>query len=183
LQFANCESRIIVKSMKKNNGMRPQDIVILLKIAARGNRAWMMKDIAQELFISASEVSESLSRSVYAGLIAADKQHIMTGALLDFLRYGLKYVFPQHAGSHVRGLPTALSAAPLNTLISSEDVYVWAYAKGNSKGFAIEPLIPSLPEACNNDSAFYELVALTDALRIGRAREQQIAYDELKKRL
>jgi hypothetical protein len=169
--------------MKKNNGMRPQDIVILLKIAARGNRTWMMKDIAQELFISASEVSESLNRSVYAGLIAADKQHLMKGALLDFLRYGLKYVFPQHAGASVRGLPTALSAAPLNTLISSEDVYVWAYSKGNAKGNAIEPLIPSLPEACTNDSVLYELVALTDALRIGRAREQQIAYDELKKRL
>jgi predicted transcriptional regulator len=102
LQFANCESQIEIKSMKKNNGMRPQDIVILLKIAALGDRTWMMKDIAQELFISGSEVSESLNRSVYAGLIAADKQHLMKGALLDFLRYGLKYVFPQHAGAPVR---------------------------------------------------------------------------------
>jgi hypothetical protein len=168
--------------MKKNNGMRPQDIVILLKIAARGNHTWMMKDIAKELFISASEVSESLNRSVYAGLIAADKQHIMKMALLDFLRYGLKYVFPQKAGAIVRGMPTAHGVAPLSNLIESEDLYVWAYAKGAVKGMAVEPLIASLPEACDKDSTLYELVALTDALRIGKAREQQIAYEELKKR-
>jgi hypothetical protein len=169
--------------MKKNNGMRPQDVVILLKIAARGNRVWMMKDISQELLISASEVSESLNRSVYAGLIAADKQHIMKMAFLDFLRYGLKYVFPQKPGPIVRGMPTANGAAPLNSLIESDIFYVWAYAKGEAKGMAIEPLIASLPEACHNDSNLYELVALTDALRIGKAREQQIAYEELKKRL
>lgn len=169
--------------MKKNNGMRPQDIVILLKIAARGNRAWLMKDLSQELFISASEVSESLNRSVYAGLIAADKQHIMKMAFLDFLRYGLKYVFPIKPQAVVRGIPTAYGAAPLNNLIESDVLYVWAYAKGTVKGMSIEPLIASLPDACTNDPNLYELVALTDALRVGKAREQQIAYEELKKRL
>ena len=169
--------------MKKNNGMRPQDIVILLKIAAFGNRKWLMKDIANELFISASEVSESLNRSVYAGLIAADKQQVMKMALLDFLRYGLKYVYPQRVGTLVRGMTTAHSAAPLNTLIESETIFVLPYAKGEVKGMALDPLIPSLPEACQLDATLYELIALTDALRIGKAREQELAYNELKKRL
>lgn len=163
--------------------MRPQDIIILLKIAALGNRKWLMKDIANELFISASEVSESLNRSVYAGLIAADKQQIMTMAFLDFLRYGLKYVYPQRVGALVRGIKTAHSAAPLNGLIESDTIFVVPYAKGDVKGMAIAPLIPSLPEACQVDAVLYELVALTDALRIGKAREQELAYNELKKRL
>ncbi len=30
--------------MKKHNGMRPHDIVILLKIAAKGDAPWLMKD-------------------------------------------------------------------------------------------------------------------------------------------
>ena len=51
--------------MKKHSGMRPQDIVILLKIATYGDNNWYMKDIANDLFISPSEVSESLNRSVY----------------------------------------------------------------------------------------------------------------------
>jgi hypothetical protein len=53
--------------MKKHSGMRPHDIVILLKIAAKDDRDWYMKDLAYELGISASEISESIHRSVIAG--------------------------------------------------------------------------------------------------------------------
>jgi hypothetical protein len=169
--------------MRKNHGMRPQDIVILLKIAAKGNNAWMMKDLASELFVSASEITESLNRNVYAGLLAADKRQLMKSALLDFLKYGLKYVYPQKVGTLVRGLPTAHSTPPLSHLIESETIYVWPDAEGEARGMALEPLIASLPEACKQDPLLYELVALTEALRIGRAREQEIAYQELKKRL
>jgi predicted transcriptional regulator len=49
--------------IKKHNGMRPHDVVILLKIIALDNENWMMKDIANTLYISSSEVSESLNRS------------------------------------------------------------------------------------------------------------------------
>ena len=103
--------------MKKMNGMRPQDIVILLKIAAKGSDAWLMKDLANELFISASEVTEALNSNVYAGLLSADKRQIMKSATLDFLKYGLKYVFPQKVGTLVRGIPTAHSALPLSNLM------------------------------------------------------------------
>jgi hypothetical protein len=181
LQFANCEFNI--SNMKKNNGMRPQDVVILLKIAAKGDKDWLMKDISAELFISASEVSEALNRNVYAGLIAADKRRIMKMSFLDFLRYGLKYVFPQRLGSMTRGIPTAHAASPLNSIIQSDKAYVLPHPKGETNGLAIEPLIASLPEACLQDAVFYELIALTDALRIGNVREQQLAYEVLKNRL
>lgn len=169
--------------MKKNNGMRPQDVVILLKIAAKGDKDWLMKDISAELFISASEVSEALNRNVYAGLIAADKRRIMKMSFLDFLRYGLKYVFPQRLGSMTRGIPTAHAAAPLNKIIQSDKPYILPHPEGEVNGLAVMPLIASLPEACLQDAAFYELVALTDALRIGNVREQLLAYEELKNRL
>ncbi len=48
--------------MKKHSGMRPHDIVVLLKIASKGNTPWLMKDLASELAISAGEISESLHR-------------------------------------------------------------------------------------------------------------------------
>jgi hypothetical protein len=163
--------------------MRPQDIVILLKISAKKDTSWLMKDLALELSISPSEVSEALNRCVYAGLIANDKQKIMKSALLDFLKYGLKYTYPQKPGGIVRGMPTAHGTKPLNELIQSNDIYVWSYAKGEAKGMSIQPLIATLPEACEKDAQFYELIALTDALRIGNTREQEIAYQELKKRL
>ncbi len=63
--------------MKEHSGMRPHDIVVLLKIAAKNADSWYMKDLAHELNISASEISESINRSVIAGLIFADKKRLM----------------------------------------------------------------------------------------------------------
>ncbi len=163
--------------------MRPQDLVILLKIATKGKENWYMKDLSQELNISASEISESLNRSMISGLIASDKRRLMKGALLEFLQYGLRYVFPQKPGSIVRGMPTAHSALPLSNLIQQNEPFVWPWARGEHRGQGIEPLYPSVPEACHKDYRLYELLALTDALRLGKAREQSLAITELKKRL
>ena len=169
--------------MKHHNGMRPHDIVILLKIAAKKNTPWLLKDLADELIISKSEVTESVNRSALAGLIAADKRTLMKRALLDFLNHGLRFVFPQQPGSLVRGMATAHSAPPLNKAIQSSEKYVWEWAKGYVRGQRIEPLHPSVPEACKKDNVLYELLSLTDALRIGKTREQKIAIEELEKRL
>ncbi len=52
-----------------------------------------------------------------------------------------------------------------------------------TKGFAVEPLYTSVPMAAKADPALYELLALVDTLRVGRARERNLAEEELKKRL
>ena len=163
--------------------MRPQDIVVLLKIVAKGKKHWYMKDLSQELGISQSEVSESLNRSMLAGLLSADKRRLMKIALMEFLQYGLRYVYPQKPGAIVRGLATAHSAPPLNNEITSEEHYVWPWAKGNHRGQSIEPLHPAVPEACSKDNQLYQLLALTDAIRVGKAREQKLALEELKRRI
>lgn len=169
--------------MKKHSGMRPHDIVILLKIAAKGINPWMMKDLAFELGISASEISESLNRSAIAGLISKDKKRLMKMSILDFLENGLRYVYPEQPGSKVRGLPTAHAALPLSNDILSDEPYVWPYAEGTVRGESIEPLHPKVPEACLKDPVFYEFMALCDALRVGKVREKNMAVEELKKRL
>ncbi|MGI8892100.1 MAG: hypothetical protein ACR2GN_01435 [Bacteroidia bacterium] len=169
--------------MKKHNGMRPHDIAILLKIASKRQRQWYMKDLASELGISASEISESINRSVIAGLISSDKKTLRKLSLLDFLKSGLRYIYPQQPGALVRGIGTAHSAAPLNSEIVSEEQYVWPFGKGNIRGQFIEPLHPNTPEACLRDKKYYELMALTDAIRIGKVREQNIAFDMIKERI
>lgn len=169
--------------MKKHNGMRPQDIVILLKISAKGSKYWQMKDLSIELGISSSEVSESLNRSMFAGLIASDKKTLMKSALLEFLKHGLKYVYPQKPGALVRGMPTAHSCSPLKEMINSGEQYVWTWAEGTQRGQSIEPLHPLVPQACKNDEKLYNLLALTDALRVGKGREQNLAIKELEKRI
>lgn len=169
--------------MRKHNGMRPHDIVILLKIASKGSSPWLMKDLAYEVKISASEISDSFTRSVYAGLLSSDKKQLMKTALLEFLEHGLKYVFPQQPGAIVKGIATAYSAPPLIDEIQSSEYVVWPYAKGDLRGQAIEPLHPNVPAVCVEDKNLYELLALADALRIGRKREKLLAIEELKKRL
>jgi hypothetical protein len=169
--------------MKKHNGMRPLDVYVLLKLSLYKGSVWQLKDIAASLQISASEVSESLNRSAIAGLISADKKKLMREALLEFLTHGLRYVFPQKPGPLARGIPTAHSAPPLNELINSDELYVWPYAEGNVRGQSIEPLYKTVPGVSLRDNALYQLLALTDALRTGKTREQKLAAEELKRRI
>jgi hypothetical protein len=51
------------------------------------------------------------------------------------------------------------------------------------RGYAITPIYSSVPKAALNDQRLHELLALVDALRVGRARERQIAGEELKRLL
>ena len=168
--------------MKQHKGMRPHDVVILLKIAALKDSPWLVKDLAQSLNISASEVSESLNRSSLVGLISEDKKRLMRNNLMEFLEHGLRYVFPAKPGAIQRGLPTAHSAPPLKDLILAGESYVWPWAEGQTRGQAIEPLHRGVPDACIKDPFLYELLALTDALRLGRAREREQAMEALRQR-
>jgi hypothetical protein len=169
--------------MKKHNGMRPQDVVILLKIATLKDQRWSGKDLAATLFISQSEVSESIRRSQFAGLLDGLERKLMRQALLEFLEFGLKYVYPQMPGPIVRGMLTAHSAPPLSKMIQSQESYVWPDALGNDRGQAIDPLHPGVIQAAKLDLKLYELLSLADCLRIGRTRERQMAMEELKTRI
>lgn len=167
----------------QNVQIKPQDILLLLKIVSMNNDAWNQKPTAAALGMSQSEVSEAVARLKYAGLLDPKGKSVMRLALLEFLLYGLRYVFPQKPGPVVRGVPTSHSAAPLKEQIHSDEEYVWAYGKGTVRGHSIAPLYPSVPEAAINDEVLHELLALVDALRVGRAREKALAEVELKKRL
>lgn len=170
--------------MKKHNGMRPQDIVVLLKIIALDHDNWKNADLAYSLQISPSEISEALNRCKIAGLVDTKKRQVHINSFKEFLIYGLKYVFPAEPGAIVRGIPTAHSAYPINEHIASgNDIYVWPYAHGTQRGQAIEPLYVSLPAVVQNDPILYELLVIADTIRIGRAREIQIAIEQLEKRL
>ena len=169
--------------MKKHNGMRPMDIVVLLKIIVKGDKPWLNKDLASELNISASEVSESLNRSKIAGLIDGSHKNVMRKSFLEFLQFGLKYVFPQKPGAMVRGIPTSHSAPVMAKHFVFDEKYVWPDAHGEVRGQTIEPLYHTVPKAAKQDQALYDLLALCDALRVGRVREKDFAKKELEKRL
>jgi DNA-binding Lrp family transcriptional regulator len=167
---------------KVHNGMRPQDIVVLLKKIAANGRNLTNGQIAEELSISVSEVSEALERCRVARLIDASKKHVNLLALKEFLVHGLRYVYPVQPQGKVRGIATAVSAPPLNEKIQSDkEVYVWPDPKGNMRGASIEPLYRTVPAAVVIDKTLHELLSIVDTFRIGRIREIEIAKVELDK--
>jgi predicted transcriptional regulator len=171
-------------NMRKHNGMRPQDIVILLKITTLPkNNDWKIMDLVASLNISQSEISESLNRSSLAGLIDISKKKVMRLALMEFLEYGIRYVFPQHPGALARGIPTAHSHPFMKKKIISSEDYVWASEDGKSRGQTIEPLLKSVNISITEDEELYELLAMVDVLRVGKTREKKIAIAEIKKAL
>lgn len=162
--------------------MSPLDIVVLVRLCLQDGPISQIQ-LAEALYLSQSEISKSLQRSRYAGLLFGNNNKVMRHALLDFLKYGIRYAFPQQAGAIVRGMPTAHSAPPLSNEIMSDEPYVWPSPTGKVRGHGIVPLYPKLIEAAKNDLKLYEVMALIDALRVGRARERKIAEVELEKRL
>lgn len=169
--------------IQSKNNLKPQDVVILLKIIALQEKPWFHHTIANELGISQSEVSQSLNRSRYAGLIDEARKKVNKIAFTEFLLHGLAYAFPQQPGAIVRGVLTAHSAEPLSRIINASEKYVWPYAKGNDRGQAIEPLYSSIVEASLKDKDLYELLTMVDAIRVGRIREKEIAKKELQNRI
>lgn len=167
--------------MRKHQGMRPQDIVILLKIIVLGKKDWLNKDLAHTLFISGSEVGESLSRSELAGLIDFNKKRVNRQGLFEFLEHGLHYVFPQRPGAMMTGIPTAHGHPFMKQFIDANLLYVWPDFKGESRGLSIEPLYPNQVQAIQEDAVLYKILALLDVIRVGRVREISIAVNELEK--
>jgi len=124
--------------MKQHNGMRPHDVVVLLKMSISPTVP-MGKDLAYALKISPSEISESLQRSVLAGLLDESKRKVRRMALLEFLQFGLPYVFPATRGKVARGIPTAYTAPVMGAQLMTSDTLVWEYKMGSARGETITP--------------------------------------------
>jgi hypothetical protein len=165
--------------------LKPQDIFIQLKILAMGPRKWSFVLLANELGMSASEIHAGVQRAVAARLMDPSRKAPVRGALEEFLVHGLKYSFPPERGGLVRGLPTGYAAPPLLKSVAqpAEPPPVWPDPDGSVQGMAFSPLYRTAPLAARRDPALYELLALVDAVRGGRARERNLAIRELKKRL
>lgn len=165
--------------------LKPQDIVILLKLVTIGEQPWSFSSLANELAMSQSEVHSGIKRAAASRLYDPNRKLPVLRSLLEFLVHGLKYVFPPESGRLTRGMPTSYAAPPLNSLIiqSDDQPPVWPTPDGNVRGYEFAPLFRSVPRAAASDSALYELLALVDAIRDGRARERELAVKELTKRL
>jgi hypothetical protein len=166
--------------MKEHKGMRPQDIVILLKLIVDSGQEVKIKDLSSKLFISGSEISESLNRSAIAGLIDAQSRQVNREAFLKFLEFGLPYVFPAQLGPVMQGMFTAHSESSLYLSFSSEEKLVWADEQGKERGQTIMPLYPTVVKAVRKDRILYKLLALCDIIRIGSSSDKNKAVWQIR---
>jgi len=168
--------------------LKPQDVVILLKLVVLGREPWTYQRLAVELSISQSEAHAGVRRAVAARLMSdattAGGRPVLP-ALAEFVVHGVRYAYPPRRGALTRGMPTGYAAPPLNKSIVQPDEPppVWPYTEGATRGYVLEPLYPSVPEAATRDPRLYEILALVDAVRDGRARERTMAVKELQSRL
>lgn len=163
--------------------MKPQDLLVVLKLWVGRESRWTYPALAASLGMSQSEVHAAVRRAALSRLLPAPEiGRPIAANLKEFLLKGLKYAFPAERGGLTRGFPTSIGAPPLSNTMAEggEPPPVWPDPKGTHRGFAFEPLYPSVPFAASKDESLYTLLALVDALRDGGARGSQAAMIHLQ---
>lgn len=167
--------------------LKPQDLLVTLKLLALGKEPWHYATLAQSLDMGQGEVHSAAKRAHKAGLLVSDGGRLepMRRNVLEFIEHGLRYVFVPERGPMVRGMPTAWAAAPLAQKMASDElaVPVWPLDVGRIRGESFSPLYRSAPIAARRDERLYELLALVDAIRGGRSRERKMALSLLSERM
>ena len=166
--------------------LRPQDIFLLLALVSNHDAGdWTYDRLAGQLGMSTSQVFRSLKRAEASHLFEKANRRVRHFELLEFLSHGIRYAFAANPGGIQRGVPTCWNAPGLDELIelSKDEPYVWPAPNGTSRGQAIEPLHSGVLVASGENERLYRLLALTDILRVGSARERQVATEQLEKAL
>jgi len=175
------------RPVNRQPALKPQDFYLLLALVAVKGEGLTYPELAALTGLSMSEVHGALKRAEQARLLAfIDKRpSIITPSFKEFLLHGARYAFPAARGAMVGGVPTSHAAPPLDKLIvpSSDPPPVWPHEEGNARGIALFPLYPSAPASALRNPALYENPALFDALRMGNARERNLAAQLFEERL
>lgn len=167
--------------------LKPQDLLILLKLVAIKRADWSFSTLSVDLFMSPSEVHAGIHRALTANLAVKTNNRVTPAvrSLEEFVFHGLRYVYVPDRGEITRGMPTLHAGPPLSRILvpSDDPPPVWPDPEGDVRGQSFQPLYKSVPKAARQDLQLYELLVLTDAIRGGRAREREIAIKEISKRL
>jgi hypothetical protein len=167
----------------KQIALKPFDLVLAVKILANEGTEFLLTALASDFGVSVSTIHAALTRCETARLLSRSAGSIraLRPALREFSIYGVKYAFPAVLGRATRGIPTSIGSPFLSMHFEKSDalVPVWPHPEGSVWGFELVPLHPGVPEACLHDHRMYEVLALIDAVRVGAAREREIARERL----
>jgi hypothetical protein len=162
----------------------PVDLLVVMKLAAHEGEPTSLRQLEEDLGLSKSAVANSLQRLRGLSLLSAGPLHscrVNRFLLRDCLEHAVRWIAPASVGDFELGLPTAHTTEPLkDKLAGDEDPVVIPLRHGPLRGRAVSPLHPLAPAAAAKDPKLHRLLAIVDALRIGRARDRQLAAAELR---
>ena len=90
---------------------KPQDLLVLLKVAAHPPQRWTYAALGEALAMSASEAHASVKRAVASGLAVAPSRGEWSPVrpnLLEFVLHGVRYVWPATSGPVKRNITDGL---------------------------------------------------------------------------
>ncbi|RYF32182.1 MAG: MarR family transcriptional regulator [Cytophagaceae bacterium] len=177
----------MLKSEAKQLILKPQDLVVALKVALHKDRDYGLAELASELGMALSSLHGSIARNEQGRLLSRSTGSIrpIRAAVHEFVVHGAKYSFPGQLGPVTRGIATSIGGPTLREHFEVENLFspVWPDPAGTTRGPGLTPLFPGLRKAILNDAALYDSLTLLDALRIGAARERELAVLALQERL
>ena len=85
--------------------LKPQDVLVVLKLVALGRKPWSYARLAVQLGMSTSQLHSAVQRALAAKLAVRQGDEIMPHLrnLEELLIHGLKYVFVPERGELTRG--------------------------------------------------------------------------------
>ena len=166
-----------------DTSLHAQDILVAMKLAVlTPEESRSLRELSASVGISKSAVAISLKRlqalqllRLEAGVLRVNRM-----ALRECLQHALKWLAPATLGPTRAGFPTSHNAPSLKAEIrSSESPLVIPHKRGPVRGRAVSPIHPMAPFAASQDPRMQQVLALSDAFRVGRTRERAAAAQAL----
>jgi hypothetical protein len=184
--------------MLKAPTLKAQDVLVACKLFALGSQtlgetSWTYASLAAAIEVSVSEVHDALKRCRLAQLVVSvrDTEIVSKKHFYDLLAFAVPRIFYAVRGSLEPGWPTAYH---LPTLVGEFEgirqvglkntlPVVWPDPKGPVRGETLLPIYPTVPEAARKDALLYELLALTDVIRLGDTKYKKKAAELLERKI
>lgn len=159
--------------------VRPIDVLVLAKIAMSSSAVSDYGLLAASLGISKGSAHGAVRRLVDAHLLGRSLR-VVRRHVAEMFAFGVGYFIPADLGPEVGGMPTSFGVSPLLEAFGErDDVPVWPSTLGDRRGPAVVPIYETVPFAASQDPELHRLLALVDAVRVGRAREVGLARAEI----
>lgn len=150
-------------------------------VVFNGHRTSITSAVVAEETAGIYRIAKKRKRQTAEGVPTDNPARPHAQNLAEFALHGAKYAFPGVRLPLAVGVPTSHSAPAFAGVFAPGSVdFVWPHPNGTIRGIGVEPLHPSVPFAAMQDSKLYEMLALFDALRVGKARERGMALERLQ---